>query len=73
MEYPVAGMVFLWMSMVALYFLPTIIAFVRRHHNSGPIGILNLFLGWTLIGWVAALVWSLTSPPPHANGRQRGA
>lgn len=41
-----------------VYFLPAFIAW-RRDHPSGPaIVLLNLFLGWTFLGWVAALVWS---------------
>jgi cytochrome c biogenesis protein CcdA len=43
-----------------LYFLPSIIAGSRRHHNLAAIVLLNAFLGWTFIGWVAALVWSAT-------------
>src|ERR1700680_252039 len=41
--------------LLALYFLPAIVASARGHHNSGSIFVLNLFLGWTLIGWVIAL------------------
>jgi hypothetical protein len=43
------------------YFIPGIVASVRKHRNRTAIGILNLLLGWTLIGWVAALVWALTA------------
>jgi hypothetical protein len=43
-----------------LYFCPTGIAFRRGHHNRNAIFVLNLFLGWTLLGWVAALVWANT-------------
>lgn len=43
---------------VAVYFLPSLIASTRLHSNLNPIILLNVFLGWTLIGWVAALVWS---------------
>ena len=43
------------------YFLPTIIAIVRRKLNAGGIFVLNLLLGWTLIGWVGALVWALSA------------
>ena len=46
------------------YFLPTIIAFARHKSSAAGIFILNFFLGWTLIGWVGALVWSLTSDRP---------
>ena len=41
-----------------IYFLPAIIAFWRHHHQVVPILLLNLFLGWTFVGWVVALVWS---------------
>ena len=43
------------------YFLPTIIAMIRSHPNVVAIGLLNLFLGWTVFGWVGALVWSVIS------------
>jgi ABC-type sugar transport system permease subunit len=41
------------------YFLPFAIAFHRKRANTGAIFALNLFLGWSLIGWVIALVWAL--------------
>ena len=44
-----------------VYFLPTVVAGSRGHHNSGAIFVLNLFLGWTFIGWVIALVWACTA------------
>lgn len=43
---------------LALYFLPSIVANHRRHRNLMPILIVNLFLGWTLLGWVVALAWA---------------
>lgn len=42
--------------LILLYFLPSIVGW--RHKNSTSIIILNLFLGWTFIGWVVALVWA---------------
>nr|WP_249199802.1 superinfection immunity protein [Burkholderia multivorans] len=45
---------------VFLYFLPTIIAIARGHHNQNAIAALNTCLGWTILGWVLSLVWSLT-------------
>ncbi|MGH6670432.1 MAG: superinfection immunity protein [Xanthobacteraceae bacterium] len=42
-------------------FLPSVIAFVRRHHNRYAILVLNVLLGWTVVGWAVALVWSLTA------------
>ena len=47
--------------LIAIYMLPTIIARKRHHRNASAIGVLNIFLGWTLLGWVAALVWSFTA------------
>jgi hypothetical protein len=41
------------------YFLPFAIAFNKKRANSGAIFALNLFFGWTLIGWVVALVWAM--------------
>ena len=45
---------------IGIYFLPTIIARVRHKRNFGAIFALNLFLGWSLVGWVISLVWALT-------------
>jgi hypothetical protein len=58
----VAVVLFLAISFV-VYFLPAIIAGRRKHPNATAITVLNLILGWTLLGWVVALVWALTVPP----------
>jgi hypothetical protein len=49
---------------VAIYLLPSIIGFARQRPNAVPILVLNVFLGWSLLGWVAALVWSLAVDQP---------
>lgn len=54
-----------------LYFLPAMVASVRRHRNSSAIGVLNLFLGWTLLGWVIALVWANTDNVRPKRGEER--
>jgi hypothetical protein len=46
-----------------VYFLPTMIAAGRHKRNAGAIFVLNLFLGWTFIFWVVAMVWSLMADP----------
>ena len=52
-----------------VYFTPGLLAAIRRHHNTLPIFALNLLFGWTIIGWFAAVIWSLTSPPKdRSNG-----
>lgn len=52
--YFVAGTVVL-----AIHFLPSFIATNRKHPNAMPIFVVNLLLGWTLVGWTVALAWSL--------------
>lgn len=48
---------------IGLYFLPAIIAAARQTHNATGILLLNVFLGWTFVGWVVALVMSISSAP----------
>ncbi len=45
---------------VALYWLPILVAYDHRHRQRQAIGTLNFLLGWTFIGWVVALVWAKT-------------
>lgn len=41
--------------LLGLYLLPTFIALDRKVPHTGSVVVINLFLGWTLIGWVVAL------------------
>jgi Superinfection immunity protein len=45
---------------VLFYFLPTLIAFVKRKSNAPAILVLNIFGGWTFLGWLVSLVWACT-------------
>lgn len=57
-----------WMTFIALivlYFIPTIAA--HKHRQSSAIFILNLLLGWTVIGWILALVWAATKTDKPTN------
>jgi hypothetical protein len=40
------------------YWLPAVTASLRKHPDSISITLINLFFGWTLIGWVWALAWA---------------
>jgi hypothetical protein len=51
---------------LALLFLPTLVARSRNHPNVLPIFLVNLFFGWTFVGWVVALVWACTRPAAPA-------
>jgi Superinfection immunity protein len=48
-------------SILGIYIAPLVIAVVRDHHRLPWIGLLNLAVGWTVAGWIAALVWSVTA------------
>ena len=56
--FPIFGCGFL------LYFLPALIAFGRSKRDAGAILVLNFLLGWTMIGWIIALVWALRQDVP---------
>ena len=56
----------------ALYFLPAIVAAARRTHNATGILLLNVFLGWTVIGWFVALILAMCSAPYYVYYYRRG-
>ena len=48
---------------LALYFIPFIIAMIRDVKNKVSVFFLNLFLGWTVIGFFVLIFYaSLTNP-----------
>ena len=51
--------------LASIYFAPWLIAWARGHHNTLAIFALTLLLGWTGLGWVVALIWSLTANVAH--------
>ncbi len=46
---------------LSIYLAPTAIAFFRGHPNAGAIAAVNVLLGWSFLGYVLALVWSLAA------------
>lgn len=50
----------------AIYFLPAIVANRRKATHEISIFWVNLFLGWSVLGWFAVLIWSVaeTNPEP---------
>lgn len=50
--------------LTALWLSPALVAFGRgvRGRTVTSIALVCLLLGWTLIGWVLALIWSLEAP-----------
>ena len=54
-------------AMLAIYFVPSIVAWGKPQF--GAVFLLNLLLGWSLIGWIVALLWALY----RDDARSRGA
>jgi len=55
------GLLFSIVGLV-FYFLPTIVAAVRASSRFGWVLLVNFLLGWSLVGWVVALVMALAVP-----------
>lgn len=53
------GLLILIATLNAIYFLPAIIA--SSHTNDYSVLLVNLFFGWTFIGWIIALIMSTSS------------
>lgn len=54
-----------WVTAVltGLYMLPWAIAATRHKENTAMIALLNLFLGWSGVGWIVSLVLACLSDP----------
>jgi len=55
---------------IGLWLLPVFVAVRRRSPNVNQVMVVDLLLGWTLVGWVVALVMALKPlpqplPPPY--------
>ncbi len=48
-------------------FIPAIVAFARKHRSRWTISVLNVLLGWTVVGWVVTLVWAFSYPGEKAR------
>jgi len=52
-------MILVGLICLAVFFLPTIIAFSRNHHYKWVVFAINLILGATGVGFLIALVWAV--------------
>jgi predicted RNA-binding Zn-ribbon protein involved in translation (DUF1610 family) len=55
------GQVIIGILFLVVYFLPSIVAYVDKKKSLGGIVLLNLFLGWTILGWIGAIIWAVSS------------
>ncbi len=44
---------------VAIYLVPVFIAHSRKLEKRTTLTIINIFLGWTFIVWVACIAWAI--------------
>ena len=49
------------LSVLLLYLLPSIVAFGCSLDERYPIALVNVLLGWTVLGWIGALIWAFHS------------
>jgi Superinfection immunity protein len=52
------------LAFIAGYFAPTITVLARKVPNRGSVIVVDLLLGWTVIGWVVAVAMACRSKPP---------
>ncbi len=57
------------LAVISVYFFPLWIAMARECKARAGIAILNLFLGWTFVGWVVALTWASVGEKDTHPGR----
>lgn len=50
----------LWVIVIYIYFLPWMTASSRKTRNVGSVAVINIFLGWTFLGWVIALAMAFS-------------
>lgn len=55
------------LSSLALYFAPSWVANERKHRSKTAIIVLNILLGWTVLGWIGALVWAYSGDMAEAQ------
>jgi uncharacterized membrane-anchored protein len=60
---------------LAIYLLPHFVAKVRNHRSAKAISATNVLAGWTIAGWILALVWACTDhagPAAVWNAKEAG-
>lgn len=58
---------------LAIYFAPFIMAICRDHASLGTLLVVNLLLGWTVVGWIVALIWAASGQSTRDRQEQREA
>jgi len=66
-KYGIETLIFIGIIAFSLYFIPTFVAMGKKYFSG--IFLLNLFLGWTFLGWVGSLIWAVSSPRKQEFGK----
>ncbi len=56
---------------IVLHFAPILICMYRGHPDTAAIAIINVFLGWTIVGWWVAIIWAVKAFPRDKHGRAK--
>jgi hypothetical protein len=67
MTFLVFGLVGLAVALI-LYLLPAILALVRSHPHRWAILVVNVCFGFSVLGWLIALIWALSDPGAAVAG-----
>ena len=62
-----SGFLTLFFFGACFYLLPAVISIVRRTGHGVAIRVINIFFGWTVLGWIAALIWSIVEAPQKST------
>ena len=57
----------------SVYFLPTLLAFGRKMRYRLPLFVVNIFFGWTFIGWVFCMAWAFWPDRDERNEKAEQA
>ena len=77
MNDPESAFLLLVLVALAIFLMPALVAFLRRHPNRWVILLLNVFLGATGIVWFGCLIWAfraihIAAAPNRSNGGESG-
>ena len=64
---PILVLILIGAFVFFLHFMPTFIAGSRHVHNFWWIFLINFLFGWTVIGWVLALIWAINDAPRYVG------
>jgi hypothetical protein len=58
-------------ALILFYLLPFLVAALRNHDMLVPILVVNVLLGWTVVGWFVILFAALLAPVDGAPAHRR--